>query len=153
MGESHDGDKKMRRSLNNMKTKGDSSMSDSEIVDTPVDEVVENKEEVVVERAPVKPKRKEPETNIKISTSSAIIEVPLDCGNKPETSTLINQMATAKALAGSKARVIIKAVRNAEAKAIESRPVIDMAAKKVIMEVSFEPPIEDDFVKVAQESI
>jgi len=132
------------------KGKGEKKMSEEETVDIPVEETEETVEAPAVEEAPEKPKRQEPKVDIEIGTAKAVIEVPLDCDDKPEVDVLVNQMATAKALALSKSRTIIKAVRNSKTKAMEGRPVLDPAAKKIVVKVAFEPPISEDFVKAAE---
>ncbi len=136
------------------RAKGEKDMSKDKVVEVPVEEAVEKKTEApVVEEAPKEPKHKEPETNIEINASGAVVEVPLDCGDKPQTDMLINQMSVAKALALSKIRTIIKAVKNSKTIAKEGRPVLDMVAKKVVVELTFEPAIDENFVKMAQEAV
>ena len=125
---------------------------DDGIVSEDVKEVKKEVTEQVVETSK-KPKRKEPKVDISVASSSAVIEVPVDCGDSPEVDALIGQMATAKALAMSKARIIIKAVRNSKTIAVESRPVLDLSGKKLIVNVTFKPAINEDFVELAQESV
>lgn len=135
------------------RAKGEKNMSKDEKVEVPVEKKVEKKAEAPVVEVPKKPVRKEPESNVEVGTSGATIEVPLNCGDKPEADALLNQMAVAKALAASKASKVIKAVRNSKTIAKEGRPVLDMAAKKVVVELTFEPAIGENFVKAAQEAV
>jgi len=120
-------------------------------------EVKEPVEEEVVEpaaeEAPKKPERKEPECNVEVTAASATIQVPLDCGEKPELDVLAGLMSTAKALAVSKARTIIKVTRHAKTTVNEGRPVLDLAAKTVVVRLGFDPQLLEDYVKAAEEAV
>lgn len=133
------------------RAKGEENMSKKTIDEVQAEEVVEEVPSPV--ESPKKPTREEPESSVVVTASGAIIEVPLDCDDKPETDVLLNQMAIAKVLAVSKVSKVIKAVRNSKTRAVESRPILDMAAKKLVIDVTFEPAVNEDFVKSAQEAV
>lgn len=109
----------------------------------------EEKPQAVVE----KPSRVEPESHVQVTAAKAVVEVPIDCDDVVQTDALVNHIATAKALASSKVSKIIKVARNAKTKATETRPMLNMAAKKVVVEVTFEPAVGEDIVKAAQEAV